>query len=80
MKEYVATFHTHLGALLTYRVLQQLHIVAYMAPVPRKLSASCGTCVFYKAVTPELTMLAQEVESVYEITGEDAYLLIYENC
>jgi hypothetical protein len=79
MKEYVATFHTHLGALLTYRALQLVNIAAYMAPVPRKLSASCGTCVFYRANVPELAHMTQDVEGVYEIIGEDEYLLIYEN-
>ena len=45
MKEYIATFHTHLSALMTSRSLTGLGVQARMMPVPRKLSSSCGTCV-----------------------------------
>ena len=78
MKAYVATFHTHLGALLTYRAWQKAKIQAQMAPVPRKLSSSCGTCVFFQSSGPELALMAEEVEGVYEIQGSE-YLLLHQN-
>lgn len=78
MISYVATFHTHLGALLTYRSLQKAELDAQMSPVPRKLSSSCGTCVFYEARAPQLELMAEEVEGVYEIQGKE-YKLLYKN-
>ena len=48
MSRYIATFHTHLSALLTCQSLTASGAEARMMPVPRKLSASCGTCVVYQ--------------------------------
>lgn len=73
MKEYIATFHTHLSALLTSRSLTALGISAQMMPVPRKLSSSCGTCVRYLAAEPHLSAMDEDVEAVYEKIGKDAY-------
>ena len=45
----IATFHTHLGALRLFKKLQRLgDAEAAMMPVPRRLSASCGTCVRFE--------------------------------
>lgn len=79
MKQYIATFHTHLSALLTSRALTALGVKAQMMPVPRKLSASCGTCVRYQAEEPMLTVLDEDVERVYEIGPGDVYSTILEN-
>ena len=43
MTAYIATFHTHLSALLTCRALTAAGVAAQMMPVPRRLSAACGT-------------------------------------
>ncbi len=76
--ERIATFHTHLGALRFERRLRKLGESAAMAPVPRKLSASCGTCVRFTA--PFLPEWADEdLEAVYETTGTGNYRLLYEN-
>ena len=80
MKEYIATFHTHLSALLTSRALTALGIKAQMMPVPRKLSSSCGTCVRYMADEPHPDAIDEDFEAVYEKTGIEEYrLLIEEN-
>ena len=76
MKEYIATFHTHLSALMTSRTLAGLGIQARMMPVPRKLSSSCGTCVRYLAEEPNLSAMDEDVEAVYEKTGREEYLLL----
>ena len=39
MSRYIATFHTHLSALLTCQRLTAAGVRARMMPVPRKLSA-----------------------------------------
>ena len=66
MKQYVATFHTHLSALITCRALTERAVAARMAPVPRKLSSSCGTCVYYEAEEPMLSAMDRDMEAVYE--------------
>lgn len=79
MKRFVATFHTHLSALMTHRNLQSSGIEARMMPVFRKLSSSCGTCVVYTATGPCLERMDEDVEGVYEITGDEEYRLLYRN-
>lgn len=79
MKDYVATFHTHLAALVTHRNLKADGIDARMMPVFRKLSSSCGTCVVYRASGPCLEQMDEDVEGVYEITGPEEYRLLYQN-
>ena len=76
MKEFIATFHTHLSALMTSRTLTGLGINARMMPVPRKLSSSCGTCVRYLAEDPNLSAMDEDVEAVYEKISKDDYTLL----
>ena len=76
MNEYIATFHTHLSALLTSRTLAGAGVKAQMMPVPRKLSSSCGTCVRYLAEAPHLDAMDEDVEAVYEKIGKEDYSLL----
>jgi len=76
MKEYIATFHTHLSALLTSRNLTSLGVRAQMMPVPRKLSSSCGTCVRYLAEDAHIAAMDEDVEAVYEKTSKEEYALL----
>ena len=78
MKEFIATFHTHLAALMTSRTLTGLGIQARMMPVPRKLSSSCGTCVRYLAEEPLLDAMDVDVEAVYEVIGKEEYTKLME--
>ena len=70
MTEYIATFHTHLSAMRTQRALAQEGVAARLSPVPRYLSASCGTCVIYNAEDAFLYCMDADVERVVERTGE----------
>lgn len=76
MNEYIATFHTHLSALMTSRALTALGIQARMMPVPRKLSSSCGTCVRYLAEEAHFSTMDEDVEAVYEKIGKEEYTLL----
>jgi len=76
--KYIATFHTHVSALLTHRNLKAAGELSRMAPVPRELSSSCGTCVFYEAQTSCLEQMDSDVEAVYQIHGEETYQLIHD--
>ena len=70
MIRYIATFHTHLAALKTHRSLTKLGIEARMAPVPRRISSSCGTCVFYTAEDPCYASLDEDAEAVYSVADD----------
>lgn len=74
MTHYVATFHTHLAALKSHRALAAAGISARMAPVPRKISSSCGTCVLYQAQSPCLELLDRDTEAVYLTEGSPRLL------
>ena len=78
MREFIATFHTHLSALMTSRNLNGKGARASMMPVPRKLSSSCGTCVRYQAAEPTLEQTDVDVEAVYEVVGREAYTCLME--
>ena len=79
MRDFIATFHTHLSALMTSRKLTALGLQARMMPVPRKLSSSCGTCVLYKASEPQLAVMDEDVEGVYEVVGPETYTQLMNN-
>lgn len=77
MMEKIATFHTHLGAIRFHKRLTGLGDSAVMMPVPRKLSASCGTCVrFSLPFDPEWN--DEDLEAVYNIEG-DGYRMVFMN-
>ena len=78
MREFIATFHTHLSALMTSRALTALGVRTQMMPVPRKLSSSCGTCVRYLSEDPQLSAMDEDVEAVYEKNSSEEYMLMME--
>ena len=75
MEDYIATFHTHLAALRSCRALTKAGAPARMAPVPRALSSSCGTCVFYRAAGPLEECMDRDLEAVYRHEGGE-YALV----
>ena len=77
--QYIATFHTHLAALMTSRALGAKGIKARMMPVPRRLSSSCGTCVRYEAGDACLSEMDTDVERVYCMEDGERYTLLHEN-
>ena len=78
MSEFIATFHTHLSALMSCRSLTALGADARMMPVPRALSSSCGTCVRYCAAQAHTEAMDEDVEAVYEVCSGE-YRLLMEN-
>ena len=78
MREFIATFHTHLSALMTSRNLNARGARAGMMPVPRKLSSSCGTCVRYLAEEPMQEAMDVDVEAIYEVIGKEEYSRLME--
>ncbi len=75
---YVATFHTHLAAMMSARTLKRQGIVGILMPVPRSLSSSCGTCVRYEAQLPCLEAMDTDVDGVYH-SQDGGYTLVWKN-
>ena len=75
---YTATFYTHASALITNRTLNKLGVSSRLAPVPRALSSSCGTCVMYECDDPHLAEMDRDVEAVYEASC-DGYRELMKN-
>ena len=71
--EYLATFHTHYGAIKFNKHCGKNGITSKMSPVPRELSASCGVCVrFTAAVAPEKPE-HEDMEACYSIDPNGGY-------
>lgn len=47
--QYIATFFSHFGALRFERLCKDKGYAAQVRPVPRSLSSSCGSCVYFSA-------------------------------
>lgn len=73
MNRYVATFHTHFAALSTHRAMTGAGVLSTLAPVPRALSSSCGTCVKYSSDDPRLMLLHRDFEQVVIERSEGVY-------
>ncbi|MEG0765246.1 MAG: DUF3343 domain-containing protein [Pseudoflavonifractor sp.] len=73
----IATFHTHFGAISFEKRLRALGDAPVLMPVPRRLSASCGTCVrFGLPFSPALA--DEELDRVYGV-ADGEYPLLFEN-
>lgn len=75
----IATFHTHLGAMSFQRRLKAAGDAPAMMPVPRALSASCGTCVKFTLDFDPQTMADEDLDAVYAAGDGGSYRLIFQN-
>ena len=71
--EYLATFHTHYGALCFNAYCKKNRLAGHMIPVPRELSASCGTCVRFSAKLPPMPSDHEDMEHCYMVMENDVY-------
>lgn len=76
MRQYIATFFSHFGAVRFQHLCVERGWQAQLRPVPRSLSSSCGTCVVFQAAaledaeslqTPELEQLVLQCDDGYEV-------------
>ena len=74
MNEYIATFYTHAGAIVSSRSLTRAGVANRMMPVPRKLSSSCGTCVRYQSAHPRSDLMDRELEAAYRVDPDGGYV------
>ena len=70
--DYIATFFSHFGSIRFQQQCVARGWQATMRPVPRDLSSSCGTCVYFSTaelppiselLTPELEQLVQREQN-----------------
>ena len=73
---YLATFYTHYGAMRFYKHCEKEKISAKMAPVPRKLSASCGVCVCFEAGFAPRAEEHEDMEQCYAVSPDGLYTQI----
>ena len=82
LREYIATFHSHFGAARFHKEKVKEGKKAYLQPVPRDLSSSCGTAVhFYvedngKSEPLSIKEPHGEIEQIVEIVGH-SYKVCY---
>ncbi|MDD3214899.1 MAG: DUF3343 domain-containing protein [Eubacteriales bacterium] len=79
MTRYIATFHTHFSAMHTYRAMKAAGVAAEMCPVPRALSADCGSCVRYDAQDACESLLHQDFDRVVMVTDSGDYQTVVQN-
>lgn len=65
---YLATFHTHFGAMTFSRRLKKQGIANEMMPTPRALSASCGVCVRFDCESAQDFYDSADIDSIFEDT------------
>ena len=82
LREYIATFHSHFGAARFHKEKVKEGKKAYLQPVLRDLSSSCGTAVhFYVEDNGKSEPLSikdphGEIEQIVEIVGH-SYKVCY---
>jgi len=74
--DYLATFYTHYGAMSYDKHCRKNNIPAKLSPVPRSISASCGTCVRFTAQVPPRAGEHEDMERCYIINGNEEYTKI----
>jgi len=74
---YLATFHTHFGAMSFRNQMKKRGDKPQMMPVPRALSASCGVCIRF-ALPFDPAWAEEDLECVYEENG-DGYTKLFCN-
>ena len=73
----IATFYSHFGAVRFKKLCAEAGWTAVLAPVPRSLSSSCGTCVrFTGSSASPVTPVPEEVEQIVQDTG-GGYVPLY---
>ncbi|HJB27174.1 MAG TPA: DUF3343 domain-containing protein [Candidatus Blautia faecavium] len=77
MKEFIATFYSHFGAIQFKKACDRKGLKAVIMPVPRSLSSSCGTCVrFFAQNQEEFPAKPEELEQIVETDGTN-YIPVY---
>lgn len=78
--DYIVTFFTHYDAVNCSRRLEKKGVSIRLAPVPRKLSSSCGTCAFLTTSRNATELLAGiDFEKLFRKDSGDDYELLVDH-
>lgn len=70
--DYLVTFHTHLDAIEYVKYIKnEKNIVGRLKPVPRALSAACGTCVTFTAEENENDLFLEGCEKIFIVSNNN---------
>ncbi len=78
MTLFIATFFSQYGAIQFRKLAKSLGIECKLAPVPRTLSSSCGTCAHYKSNERDIGFPLKDLETVYKECA-DGYEKVFSN-
>ena len=70
---YLATFHTHYGAMCFQKYCEKNGIAAKMTPTPRELSASCGVCVRFDSTVAPDAQDHEDMDRCYAFLTDGGY-------
>lgn len=86
MMDYIATFFSHFGAIRFQKQCAGLGWQAQVRPVPRNLSSSCGTCVYFSTDALHIfcggesmavkELMTPELEQVVRVEA-DKYIVLF---
>jgi hypothetical protein len=76
-EKYMATFHTHAGAIKFERKLKAVGGCCKLMPVPRKVSSSCGVCARFDYDRYE-ELIFDDMEAIYEASS-DGFAVVWKN-
>ncbi|WP_129600732.1 DUF3343 domain-containing protein [Anaerophilus nitritogenes] len=76
IKNYIAVFFTHSGAIKFNRFAKKNNISCELMPVPRKLSSNCGIGAKFCCDDIE-KIIDSEIEKIFEVKINE-YILVYE--
>lgn len=86
MMDYIATFFSHFGAIRFQKQCVGLGWQAQVRPVPRNLSSSCGTCVYFTTDALHIfcggesmavkELMTPELEQVVRVEA-DKYIVLF---
>ncbi|MDC7244975.1 MAG: DUF3343 domain-containing protein [Sphaerochaetaceae bacterium] len=77
MTNFVATFYSQYGAVQFRRYAKSKKIGCRLAPVPRVLSSSCGTCAHYKGDSWDIGFRMKDLETVYQLKDDGSYEIVH---
>lgn len=78
MTQFIATFYSQYGAVQFLKYAKKNHIKCRLAPVPRVLSSSCGTCAHYVSSDWDTGFVMKDLEIIYKACS-DSYEIVFSN-
>lgn len=77
--KYVVIFFSQSGVIKFNKSMEKKGIECSLAPTPRMLSSSCGTCAKILYDKDVLELVNEEVESIYLAKELNEYSLVYDS-